>query len=81
MINFVEEVAVFFFHLEALNDLPLGKSQVGFQLKLDENDSSQLGTILACSLLSPEICGHFWALRFGVEEVRGDEVGWGQANL
>lgn len=45
-------------HLEALSDLSFGKSQVVFQLKLDENDSSQLGTILACSFLSPDICNH-----------------------
>lgn len=54
---FVEEVVVVFFHLEALSDLPLRKSQVVFQLKLDENDSSQLGTNLACTFHGPVMKG------------------------
>jgi hypothetical protein len=52
------------FHLENLN--------LCTTLTLDENNFSQLGTILACYLLSPNI---LWALDLGVEEERRDEVG------
>lgn len=50
LINLVEEVAVFFFffHLEALDDLPLGKSHVGFQLKLDGSNSSAWLGLASC---------------------------------
>lgn len=38
----------FFFHLEALDDLPLGKSHVGFQLKLDGSNSSAWLGLASC---------------------------------
>lgn len=59
VINFVE-LAVF--HLEALNDLSFGRSQAGLQLRLDENDPTQLGTTVACSFLNPDICIHVLGL-------------------
>ena len=58
--KFLKRWLLFFPHLEVLSDLALGKSQIGFQLELDENDFSELGTILACPFLSPVTS---WTLR------------------
>lgn len=68
-------MAFFFPHLETLSDLLSGKSQVEYQLKLDKNDSSQVGTILARSFLSPNIFSHVLTLEVRVEEGREDKVG------
>lgn len=64
-----------FFHLEALNDLPFGESQIGFQLRLDKDDSSQLGTMLACSFSQNWRRQSRSGPRLGVGEGRGHEVG------
>lgn len=64
-----------FFHLEALNDLPFGESQIGFQLRLDKDDSSQPGTMLACSFSQSWRRQSRSGPRLGVGEGRGHEVG------